>query len=217
MRFTTIFFDLDDTLYPSTSGLWNAIRERMTRFMWERLGLPKEAVSELRKHYFETYGTTLRGLQRHHGVDAEEYLAYVHDLPLAEFIHPDPEVRSLILSLPQKRWIFTNADSAHAERVLERLNLNGCFEGIIDVGILGYVCKPEPEAYTLALKIAGASDPSRCLMIDDSNSNLAGAKKAGLFTILVGAQEETPEADLSIRSLLDLRDSLPALWSSKNG
>ena len=217
MHFTTIFFDLDDTLYPSSSGLWEAIRERMTRFMWERLGLPKEDVPGLRKRYFETYGTTLRGLQRHHGVDVDDYLAYVHGLPLAEFISPDPEVRSLILSLPQKRWIFTNADAAHAVRVLEQLNLSDCFEGIIDVRLLGFVCKPEPEAYTLALEFTGESDPARCIMIDDSTSNLAGGKKAGFFTIFLNAFEESSETDMSIHSLLDLRRCMPDLWRNHNG
>ena len=29
MRFSTLFFDLDDTLYPSENGLWQAIKERI--------------------------------------------------------------------------------------------------------------------------------------------------------------------------------------------
>ena len=28
MRFTTLFFDLDDTLYPNSSGLWQGIKAR---------------------------------------------------------------------------------------------------------------------------------------------------------------------------------------------
>ena len=44
--------------------------------------LPVEEVDILRRNYFEQYGTTLRGLQIHHQVDTDEYLAYVHDLPL---------------------------------------------------------------------------------------------------------------------------------------
>jgi hypothetical protein len=82
MNYSTIFFDLDDTLYPKTSGLWGAIRERMGVFMVERLGLPAEEVPIIRKTYFETYGTTLRGLQIHYHVNSDEYLSYVHDLHL---------------------------------------------------------------------------------------------------------------------------------------
>ena len=84
MNFSTLFFDLDDTLYPNNTGLWEAIRERMALYMSERLGLPREQVQTLRKTYFQTYGTTLRGLQLHHEVDVDDYLAFVHDLPLEE-------------------------------------------------------------------------------------------------------------------------------------
>jgi putative hydrolase of the HAD superfamily len=74
MQFSTVFFDLDDTLYPSTNGLWEAIRERMNRYMGEILNLPSDKIPDLRRHYFITYGTTLRGLQYHHNVDAEDFL-----------------------------------------------------------------------------------------------------------------------------------------------
>jgi len=60
MNFETIFFDLDGTLYDNRSGLWEVIRQRMSLYMNERLGLSWDIIPELRKHYFETYGTTLR-------------------------------------------------------------------------------------------------------------------------------------------------------------
>lgn len=218
MHFKTLFFDLDDTLYSSENGLWLAIRERMGRYLVERMGFPEEEVPALRRRYFETYGTTLRGLQINHLVDTDEYLAYVHDLPLMEFIQPAPELRELILSLPQPRWIFTNADSAHAGRVLSILGLDGCFTGIIDVRRLGFACKPEPEAYRQALQLAGESDPARCVMFDDSTRNLAPARAMGFTTVLVhpGAQPD-PAACLSISSLLDLPQAFPDLWQPGSG
>ena len=48
MRFTTLFFDLDDTLYPSKTGLWPAIKDRMNQYMIERLGIPEPDVPFLR-------------------------------------------------------------------------------------------------------------------------------------------------------------------------
>jgi putative hydrolase of the HAD superfamily len=116
MPYTTIFFDLDDTLYPVQAGLWEAIRNRMSQYMAERMGLPVEQIDALRKQSLETYGTTLRGLQHNYHSDSDDYLAYVHDLPLDKFIQPDPVVRQMLLSLPLHRWIFTNADSQHAQR-----------------------------------------------------------------------------------------------------
>jgi putative hydrolase of the HAD superfamily len=213
MQFSSVFFDLDDTLYPSTNGLWEAIRERMNQYMEEVLQFPVDQIPTLRRHYFMTYGTTLRGLQIHHHVDAEEFLAYVHDIVLSSYLQPDPELRSLILSLPQKKWIFTNADWAHAGRVIAELGLEGCFDGIIDVRSSGFLCKPQPEAYRSALARAGETDTSRCVFLDDSPRNLAPATELGFTTVLVGTDQTDPAACLSIRSILDLPCSLPQLWN----
>jgi pyrimidine 5'-nucleotidase len=138
MSYTTLFFDLDDTLYPGSNGLWALIRERMGWYMVEVLGLPESEVPALRRKYYETYGTTLRGLQIHHQVDVDDYLHYVHDLPLEQFLQPNPELRALLLSLPQQRWIFTNADADHARRVMSVLGVQDCFTGIIDIRAIGF-------------------------------------------------------------------------------
>src|SRR5512132_584253 len=133
MRFTTLFFDLDDTLYPASTGLWHAIKERMNLYMLERLGIPEKDIPVLREQYFKMYGTTLRGLQTRHKVDKEAYLAFVHDLPLNEYLTPNPLVREVIAALPTHNLIFTNADTAHARRVLTALQLDDLFEIVVDV------------------------------------------------------------------------------------
>jgi putative hydrolase of the HAD superfamily len=215
MAYTTLFFDLDDTLYPSTSGLWEAIRERMGRYMYERLNLPESEVPRLRKYYFETYGTTLRGLQIHHHVNADDYLSYVHDLNLHSFIKTNPSLRELIKSLPQFKWIFTNADDQHARRVLAELDLSDCFSGIIDIRAMKFACKPEIIAYQRAMAIAGVVEPSDCVLLDDSPRNLTTARELGFFTILVGTNKPDPAASLSVVSLLDLPSADPELWNGR--
>ncbi len=69
VTFTTIFFDLDDTLYPASSGLWPTLKARMSQYMIEIMGIPAGEVPGLREKYFRRYGTTLRGLQANHQVD----------------------------------------------------------------------------------------------------------------------------------------------------
>lgn len=214
MDFKVAFFDLDDTLYDKQSGLWDAIRQRMSLYMHERLGMSWDVIPNLRRHYFETYGTTLRGLQLHHQVDADDYLAYVHDLPLHEFIQPDPELREMLLTLPLRRFIFTNADRDHAKRVLQTLEIADCFEGIIDVRAIRFYCKPEPQAYQIALEIAQVDDPKCCIYLDDSLVNLAEARKLGFYTILVGQDGAEPQVDLSLRQIKELRTKLPSLWNN---
>jgi putative hydrolase of the HAD superfamily len=212
VTFTTLFFDLDDTLYPPQNGVWSAIRERMNIYMLEKLSLPADQIASLRRFYFETYGTTLRGLQAHYHVDADDFLAFVHDLPIRKMVQPDAGLRSLLLSLPQRKFIFTNADSAHAGRILEALELQECFDGIIDVRRLNFHCKPEPVVYQMALDLAGESSPQRCIYLDDSPRNLAPARPLGFFTILVGDETNHNAADRAIRSLHDLPQAIPELW-----
>jgi pyrimidine 5'-nucleotidase len=211
-RLTTLFFDLDDTLYTG-NGLWEAIKARMNLYMVERLGLPAGQVPALRRQYYETYGTTLRGLQMHHQVDSDDFLAYVHDLPLDRYLEPSPALREMLLSLPQKRWIFTNADEAHACRVLTALSLEGCFDGIVDVRAVDFLCKPASEAYLRAVQLSGAGSPENCVFLDDSIRNLQPAFDLGFTTVLVGAQSPHPAADYTLSSLLELREVMPQLWS----
>lgn len=213
MRYTTVFFDLDDTLYPGSNGLWSTIRDRMGLYMHERLGFPAGEVPAIRKQYYEKYGTTLRGLQIHHKVDADDYLAFVHDLPLKDYLQPDPSLCQLILSLPQERWIFTNADADHARRVLDVLELGGCFSGIIDIRALGFACKPEVGAYQRALELAGNPAPTRCVLLDDSPSNLAPATQLGFTTVLVSANGKVASpVSFIISELSALPGVLPELW-----
>lgn len=206
MPITTVFFDLDDTLYPASTGLWLAIKERMNRYMRERMGIPESEIGTLREKYFREYGTTLRGLQANHEIDVEDFLAFVHDLPLRDYLTPDPIQRSVIASLRTRKLIFTNADAAHTRRVLAALELDGLFDSIVDVNAVAPYCKPMPESFSIAMKIAGETDPSRCAMIDDLPRTARAARDFGLFAILFG-RGPSPDADASFS---DWRD-LPAL------
>jgi putative hydrolase of the HAD superfamily len=200
MTFSTLFFDLDDTLYPASCGLWRDIRARIGLYMRERLDIPAEQVEPLRRHYYETYGTALRGLEREYPVDKADFLAFVHDLPLGDYLAPDPGLCSVIEALPARKFIFTNADSAHAGRVLRALGLEGCFDGVIDVLAVAPYCKPMPESIDIALRLAGNPDPRRCAILDDMPRTTRAARQAGIFSILVGeAEAENGEADAVLR------------------
>ncbi len=194
MRFTTLFFDLDDTLYPSSTGLWHAIKDRMTLYMIERLGLPEKDVPLLREQYFKMYGTTLRGLQERHNVDKDDYLAYVHDLPLKDYLTPNPIVRDVIASLPTRNLIFTNADVLHARRVLAALDLDDLFETIVDVNAVAPYCKPIPESFAIAMDLADEPDPRKCVMIDDLSRTTRAALNVGMASLLYGCNEPTEDA-----------------------
>ena len=194
MRFTTLFFDLDDTLYPSSTGLWPAIKDRMNLYMIEQLGIPKDEVPFLREQYFKMYGTTLRGLEERHAVDRADFMAFVHDLPLPSYLTPNPIVRQVIASLPTRNLIFTNADVSHARRVLTVLELEDLFETVVDVNAVSPYCKPMPESFAIAMDLADEPDPRKCVMIDDLPRTTRAALNVGMASLLYGCDEPTEDA-----------------------
>jgi putative hydrolase of the HAD superfamily len=208
MKLTTLFCDLDDTLYPPDSGVWEAIAGRINLYLHDRVGLSWERLAEVRERYFREYGTTLRGLQINHQVDPEDYLAFVHDVPLERFLRPDPNLRRAFEHLPLRKYIFTNADCAHAARVTKMLGLDGVFDGCIDVHVIAPYCKPMPEAFGLALKAAGNPDPRSCVMIDDQPRITRAARALGFVTILAGRADPGEDADLALPFLTDLPERL---------
>ncbi|MFC2064135.1 pyrimidine 5'-nucleotidase [Chloroflexota bacterium] len=204
MPITTIFFDLDETLYPASTGLWKLIKARMNLFMHDQLGIPWEDIPILREKYFREYGTTLRGLQSHYQIDIDSYLSFVHDIPLNQYLQPDANLKRVIQKLPQRKFIFTNADGEHAKRVLNALDLFDSFEGIVDVKRVDPYCKPMIPAFAIALDIAGESNPSSCVLIDDLPSTTKAGKEFGFYTILFGKDGEDQDADAFLKDFRDL-------------
>ena len=211
MRFTTIFFDLDNTLYAPNTGLWKIIKQRMSDYMREQMNIPEADIPQLRETYYREYGTTLRGLQAHYTIDEEDFLTYVHDLPLKDYLTPDPNLHSIIGSLPTRNIIFTNADKAHAERVLNVLELDDLFPTIIDIRMVSPYCKPMPESFSIAMKAAGETDPSKCVMIDDIPDTTRSAHKQGLFSILYQGKWTDGDADAHLTDWNDLRGILESV------
>lgn len=212
---TTIFFDLDDTLYPAQSGLWTDIKARISLYMHERLGIPAEQAQTLRQQYLEQYGTTLMGLKAHYTLDVPDFLDYVHDLPLGNYIRPTPGLRSVLEALPARKIIFTNAHTGHVQRVLAALDLEGCFDGVLDILAMHPYCKPMPESFAMALRLAGETDARRCVMIDDLPRTTRAAREYGMFSILYGASQPHPDASAVLSDLLQLPALLQA--SGLNG
>jgi len=206
-NYTTLLFDLDETLYESSTGIWQAIRDRIGLYMHERLALDWDIIPTMRANLFTTYGTTLRGLVALYDVDRQDYLDFVHDIPMQDFLKPDPELEQMLNLFPQRKIIFTNADRNHARRVINALGVNSHFEQIIDIRDMDPHCKPMAEAYQVALGLAGVK-PEETVMLDDSQPNLATARSLGMGTIRVGSSQLSWDYDECIVRIHDLPDVL---------
>jgi len=202
-----ILFDLDNTLYSAEQEVFSLIDRRINHYMVEVVGIPLDEVDDLRRKYWERYGVTMQGLMRHHRVDPEDYLSYVHDIEIGGLLRPDPELRQALQSLPLRRAVFTNSSLDHSERVLNALGLNGAFEEIFDIRVADYLPKPFPEPYHAVLDRLGVS-ASHCIMVDDSPENLRTAKDLGMGTILVGQKTPSPWVDVAIHGAVEVPEVL---------
>jgi putative hydrolase of the HAD superfamily len=176
-------FDLDNTLYPAECNLFAEIDTRMGEFISERFGVSRDEAQRIRKHYYYEYGTTLAGLMRLHDVPPAAFLDYVHDIDLS-VIAPAPELAAALDSLEGRKFILTNGSSQHAERVIERLGLQGHFAAIFDIHSADFVPKPEPVCYERFLA-AHRVEAREAAMFDDLPHNLETAHRLGMTTVLV--------------------------------
>ncbi len=185
MPISAILFDLDNTLYPASSGLMESVDVRITEYVQRLLGLDGAQALALRRGYFAEYGTTLRGLQHHHDIDPEDYLTYVHDVALELFLASDAELDHLLSEIVATKAIFTNAPAEYARRVLAVLGIERHFAQVFDIRFFGFQPKPEPAGYRQALDALGVAG-EETILIEDTPQNLAPARALGMTTILVG-------------------------------
>jgi putative hydrolase of the HAD superfamily len=181
-------FDLDNTLYPASCNLFAEISERMTLYVHRLLDIPAEEARTLQKAYYHDHGTTLNGLMKVHNVDAEEYLAFVHDIDLAA-LTPDPRLAAIIAGLPGRKFVFTNGCVNHAGRVLRQLGLTDHFDEVWDIRTIAFLPKPDVAAYRTVLARAG-SNGRDAAMFEDIARNLVEAHQLGMTTVWVKNESE---------------------------
>jgi len=191
MPLTAVLFDLDNTIYPRSSGVQQALDERMNAYVQRVSGEPPAAVRALRSSWFARWGTTLAGLQREYAIDVEDYLRDIHDIRLDALLAPDAELDRLLERLTVRRAIFTNSPAEHAGRVLRTLGVAQHFPLIFDIRFLEFRPKPDLTAYTRVIEALDI-DPATTLLIEDSPQNLPPARSLGLRTILVDERNAHP-------------------------
>jgi pyrimidine and pyridine-specific 5'-nucleotidase len=178
------FIDLDNTLYPKSSGIDLLMARRIELYFMERLGLPQEESARLGARFYKDYGLAIKGLIKHFSIDPEDYDQFVDGgLPLDAILSASKPLQQLFSRLNNQVgpcWVFTNAGKSHAMRVLRLLGLaNGqYFRGVIycDYAEPDFPAKPDLLAFERAMLIAGLqpgqpADRSRCVFLDDSRGN----------------------------------------------
>lgn len=176
-------FDLDNTLYPRHTNLFQQVDQRIRDYVQRLLKLDHHAAHKIQKDYYRRYGTTLRGLMVEHDIHPDDFLEYVHDIDHSP-VEPNPALTTAIARLPGRKYIFTNGSRGHAEKVAERLGFTDHFEDIFDIVSSNLLPKPNRETYDRFVDATGVA-PTKAAMFEDLARNLAVPKALGMQTVLV--------------------------------
>lgn len=197
--FETWIFDVDNTLYPASVGLFDQVRMRIQALIERLLDLSPQKALEIQRFYAREHGTSLRGLMTHHHIDPVAFLEEAHNVDYT-LLAPDPRLADALGKLGGRKFLFTSGTAAHAEKVLNRLGIDtDMFEACVDIVSTDYLPKPAPVLYDQLLARYDI-DPGRAIMVEDSPRNLIPALNLGLCGLLIDdgtASLDTGEADLS--------------------
>lgn len=190
-------FDLDGTLIDSRRDLAGAVN-----YMRGTMNL--EPLEESRIVSF--LGNGINSLVRRAIADAD--IDFDKALDRMKKFYADHLVESTVLypgvaaGLKELRSsgmllaVVTNKPVRHAVKILEQLNVAGCFSDIIG-GDSEYPLKPEPDSL-LALQKKYNFKSGNCWMVGDHYTDMEAGRRAGFRRILVtygfgDPQDETPD------------------------
>ncbi|MCS6626199.1 pyrimidine 5'-nucleotidase [Roseibacterium beibuensis] len=206
---TAWVFDMDDTLYPPEQGLMTLVQARINAYVVEAVGLDPDSARVLQRQFLDEHGTTLAGLMANYTIEPEHFLHDVHDVPM-DSLEPSPALREQLLRLPGRRFVFTNGAREYAGRVLDRLGVADCFDGVFAIEDADLTPKPEPATFRHMLQKFGI-EPRTAVFFEDTPRNLEPAKALGMATVLIGDGHGKPLGDHIDHQAPDLLDFLTEL------
>ena len=198
-------FDLDNTLHDARARIFPAMHDQINAFLRRHFGVDEAGANAMREKFWRTYGTTLDGLVRHHGVHPRQYLAETHVFPeLADMVVHENAVKHALLRLGGTRLVFSNAPRHYVEEVLQILGVGRFFDAVYTIESTRYRPKPALHGFRMLLR-AHDLEAHRCALVDDMAENLRAAKRLGMSTVWVsGDTRRSPFADLRVKSVTQL-------------
>ncbi len=187
----TWLLDLDDTLHDAQRRIMPRIDAAMTDYVARHLGVSHAEANALRVGYWKRYGATLLGLVTHHPIDPHHYLRETHHFPdMHRLVRRAPALARALSRLPGRRVIVTNGPWHYARAVVRALGIAGSIDAIVPIEAMRFTGRFQPKPSTPMMRRLAArlrTLPARCTLVDDSPANLAGARVAGVRTVLATA------------------------------
>ena len=173
-------FDLDNTLYSSTTNIFSKIDKKMCQFIIDELRVDESEALKIKNKYFHEHGTTLNGLMKKHNINAERFLEFVHDIDYS-FLNKNEKLNYELKKLPGSKIIFTNGSKKHAETTILKLGIKDNFSGIFDIVDSDYIPKPDIAPYKKLIS-KYRINCSESIFFEDIAKNLLPAHQLGIKT-----------------------------------
>ena len=224
MKYTTLLFDLDNTLLDFTKAEENAIIKIM-----EKYGI--EPTQENARLYSEINDEKWKALERKEITRERLLVERFEDFFKAKGVEADCEKvnleyrvflsqgRFLIdgalevckeLQKKYKLYLITNGTKAVQDGRLNGTELRACFENVFVSEEVGFV-KPEKEFFDYVFDRIEEKDKSRILVVGDSlSSDIAGAVNSGLDSCWFNRSAKHAENPATYE-IFDIADLLPML------
>ena len=105
-----------------------------------------------------------------------------------------------------RQALATSAPRANVEAALEVLGLAEYFGAVVAAEDVQRG-KPDPQVFLMAAERVNVA-PYRCVVVEDAEAGVAGARSAGMRSIGVGAKHASLGANLAVSSLDDLPEDV---------
>jgi putative hydrolase of the HAD superfamily len=199
-------FDLDNTLYSGQTKVFSEVDKKMSAYISKKLNIDLVEAKKIQKKYFYESGTTLSGLMKHHNINPNEFLEFVHNIDIS-WLPKDFLLREELKKIKEKKYIFTNGSHSHVKNVTNQLGIQDLFDGVFDITDANFVPKPHIDPYQKIIKKFNL-DPKKSILIEDIAHNLEQAKNLGMKTCWIENNEafakkdaDKPYIDYKIKSL----------------
>jgi len=185
-------FDIDDTLYPKSTGLNKQIQDSMINYISNYFKIPWSEASQLCISYYKKYGTTITGLMNTTDINPRRFVNETHRYLDLSCIQANPLLAKALSEIKAKKYVFTNGSFGHGLRVSKKLGIEQHINGFFGTQSANFIPKPDPRAFEEFFNRYNI-DPKEAIFFDDSKANHETISKMGTKTVWVTEDDQLNE------------------------
>ena len=189
-----VIWDLDNTLYRITPEIADMLDETMAVALVEDLHVPLELADckALVKESYKQYRDGGEYFYQNYNISPKDLSFYYNKRNPVHMIEPYQNLALKLKQSPLEQYVFTASNRQASERILKRIGLYEMFKdrffSVEDFGV--YKKNENADVYHQYCQKIGYQ-PTECIFVDDSYSNLEFAKETGMTTIRIYYQNNS--------------------------